>query len=343
MNVITSHNGAWGPQSTIYGKDGRTYPTIEAARAADHAYDLQMGNRTSTSMTVGGKSSGGAGSGNYTQEFLKKWGDINDQVLSTLNGAINDIGSGKSMYPGSEQLQGLISDIGQQSKDFSQKYGGVETSSINSAMNDINARNDLTNQFMDLSKPDYAGVAGRASADVRASTDKALAENTRQAMSYGVDPTSGKFGALTQKSYLDQARNEAMAMNVARTGEKNRVSDMAAKGLSLIDPSKSYGIAKDIAATKAGLTNQEANLQLADTNANNQAMQLKGALAGKVADIGSQYGSAGMTMLGLENAKAEAGTNAMPYNSVYGDRTTTSVKTPMLTPANQRSISVKGA
>jgi len=277
---------------------------MEAAKAADAVFNAslkQAGGRSGFSVGGGiSLKSSSSGSSNMTSEFLKKWGDINNSVLSTLNGAIDDMKNGKATFPGSEQLNTLMADIGKQSEEYQAKYGGLETAALDQARSDMAARGELQSQYMDLAKADYAGETGRAAADVRASSERAMGAEMRQAMSYGEDPTSGKFGALGRKSYLDQARNEVMAMSDARRNEKERVTNMTAQGMQLIDPSKSYSMASDIAGQKANFTHQQANLQLASTNAGMQAKQLTADLAGRVADIGSQYGSVGMAMLGTE-------------------------------------------
>lgn len=306
-----------GSMEVIYGKDGKRYPTVESAKAADQAYDAQLkaaggGKRGG----LGGYKASGGGQSDMANEFLKQWGNINDSVLNTLNETIDSIGSGGS-YPGSGQMQALISRIGEQADLYDEKYGGLEQESIDAAKEATGQRRELASQYMDLADPDYEGVAGRASADVRSASEQAMGAQARQAMGYGVDPTSGKFGALTKKSYLDQARNEAIAMNLARRGEKERVSGMTERGLQLIDPGLSAGIAQDIAQTRKGMTTTQADLQLADTTAGMQAMRTKADLASRVADIGRDYGDVGLTMAGVKEGR-DASTPGSSISSPVG-------------------------
>ena len=79
-------------------------------------------------------------------------------------------------------------------------------------------------------------------------------------MGYGIDPTAGKFGALTRKSYLDEARNTAIAMNLARRGEKERVSEAQLKIAQTADPRISGGLALGISEGGAKLATTAADV-----------------------------------------------------------------------------------
>lgn len=246
-------------------------------------------------------------------DFLGTWGDLNQQSLKTLTSTLSGLDTGETGYAGSEELAKLMEDVRGQATKFEETYGGIESEAVGAAREDIQARRGLTTQFQDLAKADYEGATGRAAADVRGASSRAREAEAREAMSYGVDPTSGKFGALTKKSYMDEARNQAIAMNVARRGEKERVTDVTERGLSLIDPSKSYSVAQDIQGKRVGLIDTQAGLTKAGIAAGQEAQKgrlemakTKAGLAEQITNIGRDYGSAGMTQLGIQQAQAYA-------------------------------------
>lgn len=299
-----------GGFSRYYGADGKEYATMAAAENASKMFNKAAYGQTAPmsrsaelvrEVQARKATAKPSQTDDLTKEFLSKWGGINEKALSSLDKIVS--GEMPADFPGSEQLQGLISQIGEQSKSFEQQYGGLEKASVEASMEDIANRRKLTGQYMDLARPDYAGAVGRAAADARSAGARAAGAQARQAMAYGIDPTSLKFGALTRKSVMDTARNEAMAMNVARRGEKERLTGITERGMQLIDPSKSYSMASDIAGKKAGLIGQQANLQLASTGAAMDLNKMRADAAMRMADIGSQYGSAGMTMLGINKAQ----------------------------------------
>jgi len=285
------------PRYTYYGKDGKSYPTLEAARAADDAWDATYGTSKAAIKSSQATS-------RITQQFLQQWGDINEATLSSLTDTLKSLDSGQA-YAGSEQIADLISDVKAQSKQFNKQYGGLESGAIKSALADLQARRKLTGQYMGLATPDYEGVTGRAATDVRGASERARQAGAREMMSYGVDPTSGKFGALTKPDYLTQARNEAIAMNLARRGEKERITDITERGLQLIDPTQSAQIASNIQGLRTGLTQTRAGLAEADIAARTQIAKTKADIAGQITDVGRDYGSAGMTMLGLKEAAGQ--------------------------------------
>jgi len=282
------------PVYAYYGKDGKSYPTWEAAVAADEAWDATHG--TSKAAIESSQATS-----RITQQFLQQWGDINEATLSSLTDTLKSLDSGQA-YAGSEQIADLISDVKAQSKQFNKQYGSLESEAIESASADFRSQRELTGQYMGLATPDYEGVTGRAATDVRGASERARQAGAREMMSYGVDPTAGKFGALTRPDYLTQARNEAIAMNLARRGEKERVTDITARGLELIDPTKAAAIASNIQGLRSGLTETRAGLAEADIEARTQIAKTKADIAGQITDVGRDYGSAGMTMLGLETA-----------------------------------------
>ena len=110
----------------------------EAAKAADAAWDAQMGGGTSSGnkardiYNASKSSKSSTNMSQATKDFLKKWGDINDDAISTINKTIADLDSGK--YPGSDQMSELISRMRSEADSYSERYGGLEKEAMNYTM-----------------------------------------------------------------------------------------------------------------------------------------------------------------------------------------------------------------
>jgi len=113
----------------------------------------------------------------------------------------------------------------------------------------------------------------------------------------GVDPTSGKFGALTRRSYLDQARDEAIAANLARRGEKERVSGLTAQGIQLADPRIASSIGLGLQQSRTGLLSSASDIAAA--NARIQEAKA-GILGGFAQNVVNPFGSIGFGLLGQQ-------------------------------------------
>lgn len=201
-------------------------------------------------------------SSKLASEFLTAWtgslGDMKNMYQSAFDTLTGLTGSIQSQTTGTMGKLTEISDmIGKEYENYRTAYGGAEDEFLGAAREEAQIRQGLVRGIQDASKADYEGVEGRAAADVAGQSDTERQAEARRLMSLGVDPTSGRFGALTKKSSMDEARNTAIAMNVARRGEKERVTNLALEGTKILDPQKTGGMA--IAIRKGGnemLTNQ---------------------------------------------------------------------------------------
>jgi hypothetical protein len=297
VTVKTDQNGR--PYSII-GSDGKAYDSLASAEKASEIYNKSSSMALeSASLDLQAKrnaSKNNAANSAVTQEFLKKWGNISDTALSMLQNAFT---SGNS---GNTELDALAGDIKGQLTQFETDYGGMTKTAMEGAMGDIETKRGLTTEMAGMAKADYAGVTGRAATDVAGQSAMARQEMAREAMSYGVDPTSGKFGALSKKSYLDESRNKVIAMEKARRGEKERSFTATQAAAASINPSESAGIATNLMTQKSNLLGLETTAAKASSDAAiAKANAITGA-ANVVSGIGEQYGSLGSTMLGLQTA-----------------------------------------
>ena len=236
-----------------------------------------------------------------TQQFLDQWGvgmsDLKDIYKSILGGG----GTGLGALP--DEISGPMKEftdkISSEYDSFKENYAPLESAGIESSLSELGARSGMISQFQDLSKADYEGVSGRAMADVAGQSETARQAEARNMMSMGIDPTSGRFGSLTKKSYLDEARNKAIAANVARRGEKERVTDVTARGLELVDPMIGANIATGISGQRSGLLKTGADITNTGAKTAADIAKAKADIVGGYAkNVVNPYGELAFTMLG---------------------------------------------
>ena len=309
-----------------FGKDGKAYATREAAEAADKAWDATMKGGTRTAKM--GTSSGGGSTGisQLTSDFLSKWGDISDSAIEMLQNVISGGGS-----TGDSDYDDLINSIKTQVSDFETNYAPAMKESTELALENIRASRGAVDTLKGLATADYAGVAGRAATDAKAQSEIQSQEAAKELMSYGVDPTSGKFGALSRKNALGTARNVVEAMNKARQAEKSRVGEAATQlaGAANTAASTSTNLASNLMSQKSNLLGMQTGAYTAKTAAEKAKADTAIAVANALGAIGEGYGSMGATMLGLQIGSGEdipsgdtggttSGGTAPPPTSPYG-------------------------
>lgn len=294
-----------------YGKDGMRYNSMEAAEAADKVYDAQLESAGVTGKkTLKGTSGSTSSSSNMTNEFLSKWGEMTQESLDILTDTLSGVFSGDTQATG---IYGdLMTNIQNQISSFDEQYGGTTQQLLDTTLEDINTRRGLVTDLTNEAQADYAGVSGRAAADVSAQSELARQDMAREAMSYGIDPTSGKFGALTKKSYMGEARDKVTAMNQARLAEKERSTGLKVTALQNIDPTISGNLASNLMSQKSDLLGLQTSAAGAITAAEKAKADTALAVANAVGDIGRDYGSAGLTMLGVNE-----GTSGVSAGSTY--------------------------
>lgn len=70
--------------------------------------------------------------------------------------------------------------------------------------------------------PDTEGAINAARGDVTSAYDGAVTRFGDRLSSYGIDPGSGRFGAISRGMELDRARSEVQAINQARRSEEDQ-------------------------------------------------------------------------------------------------------------------------
>jgi hypothetical protein len=179
----------------------------------------------------------------------------------------------------------------EQYAEYRRTYDPAAREFLQGAREEAGLRRGMAQSIMDASKPDYEGVMGRAAGDVTAQSEIARQASQREMLSYGIDPGSGRFGALTRRSYLDEARNKAIAMNLARRGEKERVTNLALEGMKVVDPTKQGELALGFARTGAEMLGQKAGVAKAAADVSIAQTQALSNIARSASDIAGSYGS----------------------------------------------------
>lgn len=207
---------------------------------------------------------------------LDRAGEIYDQALGSV-----------------DQIDSLADQLAHEWEAYGQQFGGLQDDLITAAGSDLENRGRMSAQFIDAATPDYGGATRRAVADVAQQSQQGRDAMTRTMTGMGINPNSGKALAGLRQSYLDEAKNKALAINTARNNETTRSGNMAATGMQLFDPSNTAGLAiqikngqNDLLTTQAGLRSQSADSRQA--------------IAGNYANtIGQQRGEAAGTLMGL--------------------------------------------
>lgn len=268
------------------------YESVRMAQTASATakWQLQQQQEAWELQKAGAKQAGEL-AGKFLQLWTGAMGDVQGmykQAFSSLEGIAGQIAGG-----GADTGLGGIADMIMQEYDrYRTEMAPAEQEFIEGARGEAVARRGMTDRLMELGTADYEGEMGAAVTDVRKQSEIARQAEARRLLGMGIDPSSGRFGALTRKSAIDEARNTAIAMNVARRGEKERVGQLALQGLQVLDPTKMGQLAiesrrtgTELLGRTADIAKAEADIQVARTNALSN-------LAGTTGSLASGYSTA---------------------------------------------------
>jgi len=246
------------------------------------------------------------------QEFLGQWNKAASETRGTFNVAMASIEDTQSYIKsiGEEygtQIKSLVDQTQSDLSEYRDAYDPLEKEAIETAQMAMGAQRGMISQIKDLSKADYAGVSGRAKADVGAEMERGRRAESMELSGMGIDPTDSRYRGSMRTSRINEAINKALAANKARIGEKNRVAGVVATGLQTIDPSKMGGdISKqiqegkrDYTGTMADLTKTGAVLQSNMAGASSDVTKTSAGLASSYGGtMMPQYGEGFMSMVG---------------------------------------------
>ena len=239
-------------------------------------------------------------SGKLATEFLSSWTSSIGQTGDFYKQMISGISSESGPMAGQMgRLNELTDMVGQEYQSYKDTYGDMTNEFLSDARAEASMRRQAGTELMQASQADLEGVSGRAAADVGAQSEMARQSNARTMMGLGVDPTSGKFGALTQRSYLDEAKNTAIAMNAARRGETERATGLKATTMGLLDPTKSAQVGINMNQQGQNLLNMQGGLAKAGVEAQTAQTKVLGDLAsGYAQNVTQPYGEMAGYFLG---------------------------------------------
>lgn len=236
----------------------------------------------------------GEAASKMSAQFLDQWNKGLQNLTGMYNVATEQIAKSYGYLDDAKAAASGMDDvIAQVNNDWSQyrdTFDPLQGESIDTAREGLMTERELMGTIRDLNRADYEGVAGSAKADVAAESERGRQAQQREMQGLGVDPTSGNYQNSMRRSRANEAINKVLAGNMARLNEKNRLTGVATTGLSVIDPSRAYGIAGDIsrgsreyAGMVSGLEGTKVN---AMTGIANSAAQLANAQTG----VANSYG-----------------------------------------------------
>ena len=270
-----------------------------AETAAEQAkYNLQQ-QKEAWRMKKNQASSGGA----VAAQFLSNWSTSINRVGNMFEGASNLItnlikggkGKGKGRGPLKSSIPGFDSVLKQMKDSYSnykENFAPAAEDFIKRAQEEGKQRGEAISQLQESAKADYEGVRERAAGDVATQGALSREAQARQLQAAGVDPTSGKFGALSRKSFMDQAKSSAIAQTMASRGEKERSAGATAQLASLIDPSRTAATGIGIANLGNQMLGQQGQMVGLSQQSENERLRTQASLANTLGGLAQGYSQA---------------------------------------------------
>lgn len=267
-----------------------------------------------------------AAAGKFATKFMGEWSSamkgLKDVYGKTFD-AIFGGGDGGAIGGQVGKLNELGDLMTQEYKDYRDKWGATETEFMEQAKVEGQARGQAISELQQYSRPDYEGVTGRAAADVKGQSEIARQSEAREMQGYGIDPSAGKFGALTRRSYLDEARDTAINMNLARRGEKERAAGVSLDIAKTADPRISGNLALGISQGGNALARTAADVYGAGAQAiSSQTNSLANLTSSYGSQVVSPYAEMAGTMMGMGGIPGGTGgtDNSVRFGGVSADR-----------------------
>ena len=314
-----------GFENVQLNRQNKAKSDLAETAAAQARFDLEQ-QREAWELK---KQSATAGS-ELASKFLSEW----STALKDVKGIFGDASTFmkdamKSLTGGgtgssSSGFDQVMSQLKNSYQDYQQNYAPAANQFIQAGLQEQAMRTGAIGRLEQYATPDYAGVRGRAAADVSGQSELERAAMERKLLSMGIDPSSGKFGALTRKSYLDQARNTAIAMNLAARGEKERAAAVTAQEASLLNPAATAGVGLNIANRGSAILGQQAALETAKINAETAKAGTIGNLATGMGTLATGYAKSVMEPTAeMAGFYAAGGGGAITSPSTTGTTSTT--------------------
>lgn len=245
-------------------------------------------------------------SGALATQFLSMWGGSMSDLKSMFGAAGEGLKNVTSLLAGTSggstglpaemkdylgTINSLQDMVKQQYQTYQQESAPIRQELWQGVKEETAGRRAITQRLLEAgqAKPDEA--AARAGTDVKLAAEINEREAMRNLMSMGVDPSSGRFGALSRRSAIQTAGEQAKAMNAARIAERNRATQVNLSTMGQLNPAQ-------LAAAGTAITGEGTKMlgtigQLAQTGADiygkQQAIDLQ-RLQG-LTQLGTSYGN----------------------------------------------------
>lgn len=269
---------------------------VDAASRQDRAHELNMreleylATRQALGLDQPGGAGGAGGAGANADQFLTAWNNTLMASQGVYNRALQAYeGTYDWMRDASEsarRLGDLAGTVEQEFQQFRTDFAGLEEDFRGAAVSELGARQRMGAQMEDLATADYEGAAGRAMADVATQAEIGRQAEARRLRSMGIDPSSPRGRAVMERQRSEEMTSRAIAGNIARRGEKERVTGATATAMQLFDPSQMAQMAMGIRGAGTQLIQTAAGLRGAETEAMGGLARTQAAVASGMADVG---------------------------------------------------------
>jgi hypothetical protein len=292
-----SSSGIWSPRGTPQPGLVSAYTRQEAQkeRMALQA-EKQMRLQTQMMQTEFDKMKSNADtSGQLAAQFLQAWGSSLNDIKGMYGDAasvLKSLISGESGGAIKPQLGGLkeLSDLMKtEYTSYKEQYAPMEKEFMMGAREVAGAKRNILGDLAEGGGKwvDTEGAASRAKADMAIQGELQNQAEARKLMAMGIDPSSGRFGALTRKGAIDLAGETVRAMNLARQTEKTQGLARGTALANAMNPGEFANIGLGIRRQGTDILKSAGALEQAGANVQSQYLQTMGNLGTSYANMAS--------------------------------------------------------
>lgn len=317
MRATQAYNGPVVDPMGTFNDLSSYYRAVDTTMKQDRAHELNMRELEfqAARKALGLDTSGANGKANdLADKFLNSWNQYMTDAKGIYNQALQGFNEGYDFLRDANKSVDALGDIGKDVEadldTFRQQFGPLQADMVAGSQEYLQNQREMGAQMKDLAKADYEGVAGRAMADVSQQAEIGRQADARRMAALGQDPTTMRSRANSANMVTGEATGKAIAANLARRGEKERVAGITGQAFQLFDPTKLSQSALAIRSSGDALQALRSNLAQAGVTAKTNLATTWGNMAtaqgnigGDIATkIGSQYGDMAGLFSGINYA-----------------------------------------
>lgn len=317
MRATQAYNGPVVDPMGTFNDLSSYYRAVDTTMKQDRAHELNMRELEfqAARKALGLDTSGANGKANdLADKFLNSWNQYMTDAKGIYNQALQGFNEGYDFLRDASKSVDALGDIGADVEadldTFRQQFGPLQADMVAGSQEYLQNQREMGAQMKDLAKADYEGVAGRAMADVSQQAEIGRQADARRMAALGQDPTTMRSRANSANMVTGEATGKAIAANLARRGEKERVAGITGQAFQLFDPTKLSQSALAIRSSGDALQALRSNLAQAGVTAKTNLATTWGNMAtaqgnigGDIATkIGSQYGDMAGLFSGINYA-----------------------------------------